>query len=257
MTVQGSNDENGDSENKNDHESNIIQMPPSGRRHEGRVKVTIIQGRPAGQTAHPGHPPLINLPPFTRIMVFSILLIEIAMKFVFDPVQQYWIMTHFGFTPAYYTGVIPFDWPAIVGPFSHPFLHGGWTHVFMNGAMLMAFGAGLERWMGWKNLGLFMLCCSLAAAAIHLTFNLDSSNPVIGASGAISGMFAAAMVMLKETNRYSPGGNYGFMPFIIVWIGISVLFGVIGGPNGENIAWIAHIGGFLAGFALIRVFKPR
>ena len=254
MAIQGNNDSGDDSENNDGH--NIIRMPSSrpsqkDKDNDNGFKITVIQGQPDNPA------PFINLPPLTRILVSGILAIHLVMELVFDPVQQYWVISHFGFTPAYYTGALPFGWPGVAGPVSYAFLHGGWTHLFMNGAMLMAFGAGLERWMGGRKLGAFMLLCSLISAFLHLAFNIGSDHPVIGASGAISGMFAAALVMLKETRNYSTGSRYGFMPFIILWIGVSIVFGAIGGPNGESIAWAAHIGGFLAGFALIGLFRPR
>lgn len=256
--VQGSNGHNDDdgSGNNPDSESNVIPLrkPPrnAGQRTDSAAKIrtTILMGgknRTPGTTAHP---PAINLPPMTKFLVIALILIEAVMKLALTEVQQYWVMSHFGFVPAYYSGAAAFGWPGLVGPVTYGFLHGGWTHVGLNVLMLMAFGAGLERWMGWKRLGFLMLACSVIAALIHLAFNIGSDHPVIGASGAISGMFAAAMVMLQQTRRYDTG-RFGLLPFALIWVGISVAFGMMGGPNGENVAWIAHIGGFLAGLALI------
>jgi len=250
--VQSSNGHNGGGSGNDDESPNIIKLPSRKERAKAdrvRVKVTLGQP-PAGH-----HEPMINLPPFTKCLLLIIFGIHIPMELFLDPEKQYWVIGHFGFIPAYYTGAIPFAWPALLGPFTFAFLHGGWFHVLINGVMLMAFGAGLERWMGWKRMAILMLLCSLASVAVQLLFNLGSDNPVIGASGAISGMFAAAMIMLQQRHGAASmgfGGRYGLWPFILVWIGISLLFGMTGGPGGENIAWAAHIGGFLAGFVLIK-----
>lgn len=197
--------------------------------------------------------PLINLPPFTKIFVMALLVIHLGISLMPEP-TQYWIMEHFGFIPAYYTGAIPFDWPAVTGPFTFTFIHGGWMHVLMNGIMLIAFGAGLEPWMGWRRMVLLMLACNLVSVITQVIFSIGSTDPVIGASGALSGLFAAAIIMMQDRNGgVSTMGKYGYWPLILVWIGTSILFGVTGGPEGEAIAWPAHIGGFLTGFAL---YKP-
>src|SRR5690606_14425292 len=103
---------------------------------------------------------------------------------------------------------------------------------------------------------LFFLC-SLISVGIHFVFNFSSSVPVVGASGGISGLFAAALVMLQQRGAV-PAGRYGLWPLIILWVIISILFGMMGGPDGSPVAWAAHIGGFLAGFLLLKpVLKSR
>lgn len=195
--------------------------------------------------------PLINLPPFTKALVILLLVIHAGLSLLDQP-TRYWVIEHFGFTPGYYTGALPFAWPALVGPFTFTFIHGGWAHVLINSVMLMAFGAGLEPWMGWKRLAVLMVACNAVAILLQLGFDLHSTNPVIGASGALSGLFAAAIIMMQERSGAAMG-KYGYWPMVILWVAISALFGVMGGPNGESIAWPAHIGGFLTGFAL---YKP-
>jgi membrane associated rhomboid family serine protease len=255
----------GDGENGSGNESNaenIIRLPDAKERkkreesglnsnHRVRVKVTMGHGQTGYSSGKSAQDPMINLPPFTKWLVLILVGLHVAMTFLLDPAQRYQIIDQMGFIPAYYTGDTTFSGGALWGPFTYAFLHGGWTHLGINAIMLVAFGAGLERWMGWKRMALLMLGTSLAAALIQALVAFGSTTPVIGASGAISGMFAAAMIMLQQQGR-APMGKYGLMPFILLWIGISVLFGMIGGPSGESIAWPAHIGGFLAGFILIK-----
>jgi membrane associated rhomboid family serine protease len=198
-----------------------------------------------------GHEPLINLPPVTKILLLAILAIQLVVSLLDEP-SQFWVMEHFGFTPAYYTGDIPFDWPAIAGPLTFSFIHGGWAHTLINAVMLAAFGAGLEPWMGWKRMLILMFCCAIISILVQLGVSIGSTNPVVGASGALSGLFAAAIIMMQERSGMSMPGRFGYWPLILIWVGAAMLFGVIGGPQGETIAWPAHIGGFLAGFILYR-----
>lgn len=257
-TVQGSNGHNNDdgSGNNTDDKSNVIPLrkPRRNKSHHAdsaaKIRTTIMMGGTRRAPGAAAHPPAINMPPMTKFLVITLVVIEAAMKLTLDPVQQYWVISHFGFVPALYSGDAALGWEAFLGPVTYAFLHGGWPHVGLNVLMLMAFGTGLERWMEWKRLALLMIACSVIAALIHFVFNIGSDNPVIGASGAISGMFAAAMVMLQQTQRFDTG-RFGLLPFALVWVGISVVFGMMGGPNGESVAWIAHIGGFLAGLALV------
>lgn len=249
--MQSENGHNGDGSGNNQNSPNIIKLPTRKEREKAsrvRMKVTLGPLDRGGKY----HEPMINLPPFTKILILILFGIHIPMELFLNPEKQYWVIEHFGFIPAYYTGAIAFEWWAIIGPFTFAFLHGGWVHLLINTVMLAAFGAGLERWMGWKRMAILMLSCSLASALVQLAFSVGSDNPVIGASGAISGMFAAAMIMLQQQRGSPFSGRYGLWPFILIWIGISVMFGMMGGPGGESIAWAAHIGGFLAGFALIK-----
>ncbi|MDB5491893.1 MAG: rhomboid family protein [Micavibrio sp.] len=195
--------------------------------------------------------PFIKLPGFTKYFALLLLGIHILLSAVSEP-TRFWVFEHFGLTPAYYGGALPFDWPAIIGPLTFTFIHGNWTHLIMNTVMLVAFGAGLEPWMGWKRLAFLMFLCNCAAVILQVAFDPGSTNPVIGASGALSGLFAAAIIMLQDRSGAAMG-KYGYWPMIVIWVGASIAFGVIGGPNGESIAWQAHIGGFLTGFAL---YKP-
>lgn len=197
--------------------------------------------------------PVINLPPLTKYLIATLVLIHLGFSLL-DPSTRFWVTVHFGFVPGAYTGEIPFGISAIAGPFTYMLLHGGWLHVVMNAVMLAAFGAGVERWLGSRTMLIFMIACGLIAAAVHFVVQPTSTIPVVGASGAVSGMFAAAIVMLMKGGML-PVGRFGILPIVLLWIGISVLFGLMGGPGGESIAWAAHIGGFLGGFAVLKLMR--
>ena len=94
--------------------------------------------------------------------------------------------------------------------------------------------------------------------AMHITIvemiiHPFSGFPVIGASGAESGLFAAILILLQRQGQL-PTGKYGIWPFAAFWIILSVVLGFVGGQlMGGEIAWAAHLGGFIAGFALLKL----
>jgi membrane associated rhomboid family serine protease len=194
--------------------------------------------------------PLINLPPVTKYFIFLLIAIHGALQ-LFTEEQRGWIYSHFGFVAGAYTGHAPFTATAIIAPLTYMLLHGSWMHVGMNCVMLAAFGAGLERMMGGRKLLILFVLCGLAAIAVQFIAYPASTDPVIGASGGITGFFAALLVVMQQMNGNR--GRYGLWPLIIVWIAVEATFGLTGaGPGGGNVAWIAHIGGFLAGLFLVK-----
>lgn len=203
----------------------------------------------------PSQPPFINLPVMTKAILLTIIGVHIAISLFLDDPARFDIYETFGFVPARYTGGGALTASAIVAPLSYMALHGNWMHVVMNGLMLAAFGAGLERWMGsWRMLA-FSVLCGLAAALTHFIFNMHSADPVIGASGAISGMFAGVLVMLNRQRSSLGMPQMRVLPLAIVWIAITIGTGLAGMPGGANIAWETHIGGFFAGFMILRLMK--
>lgn len=199
-----------------------------------------------------GRPPLLNLPPYTKFLLITLLLIHGGLALALDDVQRYWVYTHLGFVPGQFTGAEPFSFYSILSLLTFSFLHGSWLHVMLNTMMLMAFGSGVERWIGGPRFLIFFMLCNVAAAGAQFLLDPFSASPVIGASGGLSGLFAAILVMMQEQARPGEPLHKSILPFALVWIAISVLFGFLGGPDGSTIAWAAHIGGFLAGFIFLR-----
>jgi membrane associated rhomboid family serine protease len=146
------------------------------------------------------------------------------------------------------------------------FLHGGWLHILSNMLFLWVFGRNVEDRLGSRNFVILYLACGLAAAIIHVIANPYSRVPTIGASGAIAGIMGAYLIKFPKTDidalfwlifvwRMAVPAPY----FLIYWFVIQFFSG-IGSLSevdytGGGIAWFAHIGGFLAGMALIRLFK--
>lgn len=227
---------------------NVIRIPTLAERD--RMRREQEKQRQRDDRARTKKEPAINLPPVTKILLAAILFPHLAMALLLDPPGQYWVFTHFGFVPAYYTADFP-GWPAFIGPFSYMFVHSNWLHVGMNAAMLAAFGAGVERWMGGRRMAVMFVLCGLAGVAFHFILSPFSEQTVVGASAGDSGLFAAVLVMLHRQGRLGTG-RYGIWPFAAFWVGLAVVFGLLGSPDGSDVAWAAHIGGFLAGLLLLR-----
>jgi membrane associated rhomboid family serine protease len=150
-------------------------------------------------------------------------------------------------------------------------LHNDYTHLLINCLWLLAFGPIVARRFGPLLFLLFFLACGVAAAATHLLFNWGSPEPVIGASGAISGLMAAGMRLLPtERPAWADEGSPADAPmlplfsrqillFSLVWVGLNLVVAVapgvmLGIGNGGLVAWQAHIGGYVAGLLLAGPF---
>jgi membrane associated rhomboid family serine protease len=132
-------------------------------------------------------------------------------------------------------------------PITHLFLHGGFGHIFFNMFSLWVFGSLLENLWGSKRFFNFYLICGLAAAAAHL---LTSSNPALGASGAVMGVMVAFAYLFPNTELYI----YGVLPVKAKYlVGLLVLVDLFAGLSntGDQIAHWAHLGGALAGFLIV------
>jgi len=162
--------------------------------------------------------------------------------------------------------------------FSYMFLHGDWSHLTLNGLWMLAFGTPLAVRMGALRFILFSFVLAAAGAGLHLGVYWGELVPVVGASAAISGHMAAVVRFSMSGPSFAPigarGNNSLFAPaeplskvlqnprvlmFIAVWVGVNFIFGVgivdISG-TGSQIAWEAHLGGFLAGLLFFPFFDP-
>jgi len=145
------------------------------------------------------------------------------------------------------------------------FLHGGWMHIIGNMLYLWIFGNNIEDSMGHFRFVIFYLVTGLAAAAAHLALNPASIIPTIGASGAVSGVLGAYLVLFPHA-RIQTLITLGFfirivyLPawvLLIFWIGLQLLNQALipTEASAGGVAYAAHIGGFVAGIALIFLFR--
>ncbi len=161
-----------------------------------------------------------------------------------------------GFVPARYTLARALGWPALVDPVTYQFLHGSLTHLAVNMLALLAFGGGVERRLGGWRMLVFAIICGVLAAAAHLAANPFSTDPIIGASGAISGLFGGVLRFLARARAES---RRALGPLILLWIVVTIVTGQISmpGTDGAPVAWVAHLGGFAAGLVLFSFFERR
>jgi membrane associated rhomboid family serine protease len=150
-------------------------------------------------------------------------------------------------------------------PLSSMFLHGGWLHLIGNMWFLWLFGNNVEDSMGHGRYLVFYLLCGLAAAAAQTLVNPNSAIPMVGASGAISGVMGAYIVLYPKVRVHM----IIFLGFFITravvpayvmlgyWFLLQIIGGLpsLGGEDTGGVAVWAHAGGFLAGAALILLFR--
>lgn len=148
------------------------------------------------------------------------------------------------------------------------FLHGGFLHLLGNMWFLWVFGDNVEDRMGHARYLLFYLLTGIGAGVVHTLFNWGSPIPAVGASGAISAVMGAYVVLFPGSRVVTlvPLLIFWFMarvPAVVMigyWFALQFLSGVysLAGPHGGGVAWWAHIGGFVLGMALVFVLrKPR
>ena len=154
------------------------------------------------------------------------------------------IINTYGFTPAI---------PALLTVFTSMFLHGGLDHLFGNMWFLFIFGDNVEDRLGKMKFIVFYLASGAAATALHFLTNAGSTVPAIGASGAISGVLGAYLVMFPHVRVHVASYFYaGTVPAYVMigfWFVLQFIFGAASllGGVGSGIAFWAHIGGFLFG----------
>ena len=145
--------------------------------------------------------------------------------------------------------------------FTSMFLHGGWAHLGGNMLYLWIFGDNLEKAMGSLRFLVFYLACGIGAGLAHVLFNSGSDMPTVGASGAISGILGGYL-MLFPRNRVRVLTRSGVMAvpaayMLGVWILIQLVSSVgsiAQTAQGGGVAYLAHVGGFVVGFVLVRFF---
>lgn len=153
--------------------------------------------------------------------------------------------------------------PAYATLITSMFLHGSWMHLIGNMLYLWVFGNNIEDVMGHAKYIVFYLACGILAALSHALTDPSSAVPMVGASGAISGVLGAYVLLFPRaqvlvlipglgTTRVAAGIVLG------MWFVMQLLSGGMNiGGKGGGVAFFAHIGGFIAGMALIGLFKRR
>jgi membrane associated rhomboid family serine protease len=230
--------------------------------------------------------PIFNVPPAVLATIVVLIAVHALRMLVLTDEQDAWFLLAFAFIPARYSvelagGTFPGGFGAELWTFfTYAFLHADLLHIGLNLAWLLPFGAALARRFGTWRYTVFMMVVAAAGAFAHLISHPGAMVPMIGASAAISGAMAAALRFV-----FQPGGPLGlwrgeintnaylvpaaslfatlrdprFLAFLIAWLGLNLLIGlgsVSIAEQGQQVAWQAHIGGFIAGFFLFNLFDP-
>jgi membrane associated rhomboid family serine protease len=168
----------------------------------------------------------------------------------------------------YAWGIVPDDL-RLITLLTSMFLHGGWLHLLGNMLFLWVFGRNLEDLIGGGRFLIFYLVCGLVAAIVQVIANPYARVPTIGASGAIAGVMGAYLIKFPRSHIDTLVLLFIFFtrlsipaPFyLLFWFAMQFVSGFesIGQRSytGGGVAYFAHIGGFIAGILVIRMFRSR
>jgi membrane associated rhomboid family serine protease len=155
----------------------------------------------------------------------------------------------------------------VLTPLTSMFLHGGWGHILGNSLYLWIFGNNVEDSMGRGRFLVFYLVCGLAAAAAHVVLDPASPVPTVGASGAISGVMGAYLLLYPRARVrtfFPPLFIFHVPAFVVllIWFAMQVFTGLpqlspLRPDVSGGVAVWAHVGGFVAGVVLVKLFEDR
>jgi len=172
------------------------------------------------------------------------------------------LLAQFGAVPGQIAHPLVNGWRPDIGLITSMFMHSGWGHIFGNMIYLWVFGDDIEEALGiWRFIAFYFLA-GIAAGLAYVAFNPASTIPLVGASGAISGVLAAYLML-------RPCAKVTVLVWVVVPIRIRIrafwvigLWGVLqlislGAQADDGVAYLAHVGGFAAGAALFYVLRPN
>jgi membrane associated rhomboid family serine protease len=209
-----------------------------------------------------------NITPWVTYAIITVNVVVFLVTVSLDPRAASLVNLQYGAIPAVLFGHA--DLPPEFSPFpagfgflsvfSAMFMHGGWMHLGGNMLYLWIFGNNVEDAMGHFRFLMFYLLCGVAAAFGHGILDTQSQIPMIGASGALAGVLGAYFLLYPKA-RVLVWFFWVFIFYVpaVVVLGFWFITQVInfGSGAGGGIAWVAHIAGFIAGMALIPLFKHR
>lgn len=225
--------------------------------------------------------PIFNVPGVILAMLVVLVAIQGVREILSDD-DDTWLTLAAAFIPARYTGSLAQlpggMFSAVLSPFTHMLIHADWTHLAVNAAWLLVFGSIVARRLGaWRTV-LFTLLTGLAGVAAFGLLHVGALLPMVGASGAVSGLMGGAIRLLHAVLRIGAirevavAANY--VPLarvsetirdrqVLIIIGVTVVTNLLLGASGSlltpgsgGIAWEAHLGGFALGLLGFGLFDP-
>lgn len=229
--------------------------------------------------------PHLRTPYVTYALLASLALVWLlAQGAGFDVVALATSVCNYGLVPGELTGRAPLGQGVPIGPrmscdvddqainaltpVTSMFLHGGWGHLLGNALFLWVFGNNVEDSMGRGRFVVFYLVCGLAAAAAHVLVDPASPVPTVGASGAISGVLGAYLILYPRVRVRLLVFIVFFITIVrvpawvtlVLWFAYQVVMGLpelmaVDPDVSGGVAVWAHVGGFVAGLLLIKLFE--
>jgi membrane associated rhomboid family serine protease len=208
--------------------------------------------------------------PYLTYFLIALNLLIYFFESVLDPGQLKVLVYQFGVVPAHVTalGAGAGNPVAVLIPFfTSMFLHGSWWHVIGNMWFLWIFGDNIEDYLGHFKYLVFYLISGVAAAATQVVLDPSSRVPTVGASGAIAGVLGAYFILYPRArvSTWFPPIFFFYLPAWAIlgyWFVMQFLAGAATSIAYESrstggVAFWAHVGGFVAGFVLIKLFPER
>lgn len=170
------------------------------------------------------------------------------------PIEE--VVGRYGFSPARLEAG---DWTPLITAL---FVHGGWAHALMNAGGLLAFGTPVARLFGPRSRGAlaffaFYFVCGAFSSWTYALLHPGDAMPLVGASGAVSGLMGAASRLIAGRGRLGPFLSSPVIGMGIAWVVINLLVAILGyapGVGEANVAWQAHLTGYAAGLFLLGPF---
>lgn len=234
-------------------------------------------------SVEPGRQPIFNLPPVIAAMAGLFLVIHAADALVLNDSGRNELVIWFAFIPYRVMEIAAAPggfWPLLWTPITHAFLHAGWEHVLLNSLWFVIFGTPIARRYG--SLKLIALFCigAIAGAAAFAATTLPQFQILLGASGGVAGLTGAAVRFMFQPVQVAVHPETGerivlgrklatigevfrhptARVFTILWIALNAIVPLLPlfmeGMQ-VQVAWQAHLGGFIAGFLLVPLFERR
>jgi membrane associated rhomboid family serine protease len=209
--------------------------------------------------------------PWVTWFLIGLNLVIFLMESTLDPRNLNLLIHQFGVVPyhlaAFLGGSSRYPLPVVVLPFfTSMFLHASWMHVIGNMWFLYIFGDNVEDWLGHFKYLVFYLLTGLIAMMAQVAINLHSTVPSVGASGAIAGVLGAYFVLYPRARVLT--WFFVFVLWVPAWIILGYWFVLnflsgtvtalaVQGRNMGGVAFWAHVGGFVSGALLVKVFGER
>jgi membrane associated rhomboid family serine protease len=197
-----------------------------------------------------------NNPATMTVLVIALNVLVFLWQFTLPPYRENVFVLHYAMVP---------DHLRLTSLVTSMFLHAGWVHLIGNMWFLWVFGSHIEDVMGGPRFLLFYLTCGVTSAVVQLAMTLHSPVPTLGASGAIAGVMGAFLVLYPRVRVTTLIFIVFFVTtveipaafMLIYWFVIQLVSGLFSSgafSDSGGTAWFAHVGGFLAGLFLIRLF---